>query len=246
MRRQSSKHEQLIQHFKVVEMPDLVDAVIEQIRDLVHSGLLKPGDRLPSEKLLEEKLEIPRWSINKALRRLETYGIVKTIPQSGTYVANLGVEMLQGLLSNVIKIDNRNFDDLADVRAVLEAYAAELVIENASDDEIHELQALHEEIYGKMKSSPGLHTVDPIFHLKLAELSGNSALKSVITLLISEMMQFRESFEANIDKGLYHERLLNAEEEHARMLEAIRRRDVVGVKEKTRLHFQATKDFRKR
>jgi len=77
-----------------VELPDPVDLVIQQIKDLIHAGILKPGDRLPSEKSIEQKLQIPRGPINKALRRLETYGILKTIPQSGTYVASIGVDAL--------------------------------------------------------------------------------------------------------------------------------------------------------
>jgi len=128
-----------------------VDLVINQIRDLIHTGILKPGDRLPSEKSIEQKMQIPRGPINKALRRLETYGILKTIPQSGTYVASIGVDALEGLLTNVLKLEDRELEALDDTRYILEIYAAELAAERAPEQQIEELDQIQQEIARKIE-----------------------------------------------------------------------------------------------
>jgi GntR family transcriptional repressor for pyruvate dehydrogenase complex len=179
---------ELIDHFEKIDLPDRVDAVIQQIKDLIHSGLLKPGDRLPSERKIEEKLGIPRGPINRAFRRLETYGILKTVPQSGTYVARIGVDALEGLLSNVLKLEDRDFQALVDTRRVLEVYAVELVAQHATDAEIRELENVQKSVAAKIEEGSTSFDVDMVFHLKIAELSKNPVLKSILTLLVSEVI----------------------------------------------------------
>ena len=110
----------LINHFKKVEFPDPADLVIQQIRNLIHNGHLKPGSRLPSEKKIEERTGVPRSQIGRALRRLETFGILQTIPQSGTYVNDIGVTALEGLLSNLLKVQEKDLKDMADTRLKLD------------------------------------------------------------------------------------------------------------------------------
>ena len=132
----------LISHFKRIEFPDSADLVIQQIRDLIHDGHLKPGSRLPSEKKLEERTGVPRSQIGRALRRLETFGVLHTVPQSGTYVEDIGVTALEGLLSNLLKVEEKDLKglkDMANTRLKLEEYAVTLLTERATDQEIDEL-----------------------------------------------------------------------------------------------------------
>ena len=69
-----------IDFFQPIDMEDPADKIIQQIRDMIHEGVLKPGDRLPSEKRIEERVGIGRGHVTRALRRLETYGILRTVP----------------------------------------------------------------------------------------------------------------------------------------------------------------------
>ncbi|NJO68789.1 MAG: FadR family transcriptional regulator [Bacteroidetes bacterium] len=81
--------EKLIEKIKPIEFQKPSDIIIRQIRELISSGIIKPGDRLPAERELAERFGIGRGYIREALKKLEFYGIVKTLPQSGTMVANL-------------------------------------------------------------------------------------------------------------------------------------------------------------
>jgi GntR family transcriptional repressor for pyruvate dehydrogenase complex len=234
----------IIHHFEKIELPDPVDLVIQQIRDLIRSGILKPGDRLPSERSIERKLQIPRGPITKALRRLETYGILKTIPQSGTYVASIGVDALEGLLTNVLKLEDREFEALDDTRYVLEIYAAELVAENAADHQIGELEEVQQELDRKIEAGASSFDEDMVFHLKIAETCGNPILKSIITMLVSDVLQFFKEFEQRAGKKKVRTRLLDAADEHWQIVAAMKQRDALKSAEAMRRHFEISRKFR--
>ena len=95
--------------FKEIKIETPVDKIIRQIRALITSGQLKPGAKLPSERKLAEKLGVGRSSVREALQKLEFYGILKTVPQSGTLVAGMGITALEGLITDVLKIENSDF-----------------------------------------------------------------------------------------------------------------------------------------
>jgi GntR family transcriptional repressor for pyruvate dehydrogenase complex len=239
------RSQNILDHFQKLELPDPVDLVIEQIKDLIHSGVLKPGDRLPSEKSIEQKLQIPRGPISKALRRLETYGILKTVPQSGTYVASIGVDALEGLLTNVLKLEDRELEALDDTRYVLEIYAAELVAEHATEQQIDELRRVQEEVARKIEAGTGSFDEDMVFHLKIADICGNPILKSIITMLVSDILQYFKEFERKTGKTKVRARLISAADEHREVADAVRQRDPVRAAEAMRRHFEISREFRK-
>ncbi len=78
---------QLIENFQDIALKKPVDIIIGQIQHLVTSGVLKPGDRLPSERALSEKFAVGRGYVREAIKKLEFYGTLRTLPQRATYVA---------------------------------------------------------------------------------------------------------------------------------------------------------------
>ena len=81
---------EVLNNFKEIQVVSPSDKIIEQIRELISSGQIKPGDKLPPERKLSEKFGVGRSYVRNAIRKLEFYGIVKTLPQSGTVVSGLG------------------------------------------------------------------------------------------------------------------------------------------------------------
>jgi len=75
---------ELLNNFSQIVIETPVDQIIRQIKELITSGQLNPGDRLPPERKLCEKLGVGRTHLRDALKKLEFYGILKTHPQSGT------------------------------------------------------------------------------------------------------------------------------------------------------------------
>ena len=93
----------VLDNFKEIVYIKPSDIIINQIKELIVSGQLKPGEKLPPERKLSEKLSVSRSAVRDAIKKLEFYGIVKTHPQSGTVVAGMGVTALQGINFGYIK-----------------------------------------------------------------------------------------------------------------------------------------------
>jgi GntR family transcriptional repressor for pyruvate dehydrogenase complex len=70
-----------LKNFKEIEIETPADKIIRQIRDLISSGQFKAGDRLPSERQMSEKFGVGRTYVRDAIRKLEFYGILKTLPK---------------------------------------------------------------------------------------------------------------------------------------------------------------------
>ncbi len=211
---------QVIEHFREIDLKSPSDIIIQQIKELISSGVLRPGDRLPAERALAERFRVGRGHIREAIRKLEFYGILKTIPQSGTVVASLGAKALEGLLSNILNLEKEDFQSLTETRALLEIQAARLAAGRASAAEIADLERTHEEFRSQIQSgSLGLQA-DLMFHLKVAECARNSVLCSLIRLLTPDIITLSKSHETR-EEG----RFLVALQEHEAVLEGIRSKD---------------------
>ncbi|RYF87304.1 MAG: FadR family transcriptional regulator [Chitinophagaceae bacterium] len=178
----------VLQSLKEVAIEKPVDVIIRQIKELVISGQLKPGDKLPPERKLSEQLAVGRTHVREALRKLEFYGILKTRPQSGTYVASIGVSALESLIADVLKIDSPSFVSLVETRVLLEEATIRLACERRTEEDIRQLE-ISLNAYLE-KANKGIKAVeeDLMFHLTLAELSKNKVLKSLLLIIIPDII----------------------------------------------------------
>ena len=233
-----------IDFFQPIEMEDPADRIIQQIRDMIHEGVLKPGDRLPSEKRIEEKVGIGRGHVTRALRRLETYGILRTVPQSGSYVAAIGIDALESLATNILKLNDQSLESLMDVKFVLEKYAAESAVKTVTDEKIEELEEVCRSIAEKIDHGQISFDEDMVFHLKIADMVENPVLRSLLTLLSSQAITLFKDLENELGRDKLLERLHDAVGEHEEIVAALRARDSEQLVSVIAKHYERAKYFR--
>ncbi len=108
----------MLSNLNKIELENPVDLIIAQIRDLISFGSIKPGEKLPPERKLAEHLGVPRGQVRKALNKLQFYGILKVMPQSGTIVTGLGITAIEGLITDILKIEQADLKSLVDTRVL--------------------------------------------------------------------------------------------------------------------------------
>ncbi len=182
------KHSTPENFFESIEVKKPAEMIIEQIQKLISTGKLKPGDKLPPERVLSEKFGVGRGYVREALKKLEFYGILKTYPQKGTFVSSLGVKTLEGLITNVLNIEPHDLESIMEVRSLLEVHAARLAATRATDEEIGELKAMHEDFRNCVEEGATGLEADHLFHLKIASVSRNSVLRSLIGLITPDII----------------------------------------------------------
>ncbi|MBN3581558.1 FadR family transcriptional regulator [Algoriphagus aestuarii] len=179
---------ELLSNFKEIKLDHPVDIIIGQIRDLIISGELQAGDKLPPERKLSERLGISRNYVREAIKKLEFYGIVKTHPQSGTIIAGLGITALEGLITDVLKMEGSDFHSLIETRLILEVQTAKLAAKRRTNKDIEALQEALGLYESKVKSGEQAIDEDLLFHIKIAEASKNNVLKSLMLIVTPDIL----------------------------------------------------------
>lgn len=193
----------MLKNFQIIEVETPVDKIIKQIKELITTGQLEQGDRLPSERKLADKLGVGRTIVRDAIAKLVFYGILKTVPQSGTIVSGIGITALEGLITDVLQLERSDFADLIETRVVLETQAAHLAaLRRTTDDIVNIKMAL--DAYEK-KVREGLPAVeeDLLFHLKIAEAGRNTVLKSLMMIIIPDIVNSFTKLEVCKDGRFY-------------------------------------------
>ena len=98
----------------------LQKTIISKIADLINFKNLETGDKLPSERMLSEKFGVTRSNIREAIQKLEFYGILESKPQSGTFVANIGIVAMNGMIEDILRLDEPDFKSLVETSILLE------------------------------------------------------------------------------------------------------------------------------
>jgi len=158
----------------------LTDGAILAIKDMISSGRLGPGDRLPREPELAAQLNVSRNSLREAVRALTHVRVLTTRQGDGTYVTSLEPELLLeavGLVSELVL--DHTLLELFEVRRILEPAATALATRHMTPDVLEELGAS----LGRMLAADSVDALlagDLEFHRIIAEASGNRTLASLI------------------------------------------------------------------
>lgn len=197
----------------------LGEIVYESLRDAIVNQTLKPGERL-MEKELADEMGVSRTPVREAIRKLELEGYVIMIPRKGAYVAGLSI---------------KDINEVFEIRGALEALAAGLAAQRASEEEIEEmelslaLEASHFETSDLLKTIE----VDTKFHDLIFKASKNSRLMGMVKDLREQVQRFRTTTLA------VPGRMKFALDEHRKIIECIAARDIEAAQRAAGDHIES-------
>ena len=228
----------MLENFSEIKVETPVDKILKQIRNLITSGQLAPGDRLPAERKLAERLGVSRSHVRDAIQKLEFYGILKTLPQSGTVVAGIGITALEGLITDVLQLEKSDFTSLVETRVILESNAAKLAAERRTAGDLAEIEKALQAYEQKIKAGEPAVEEDLLFHLKIAEASKNAVLKSLMLIItpdiVNNFIQYKVCDDESEFKALY---------EHQQILEHITNNNCDAAGEAMKEHLKDVTEF---
>ncbi len=161
--------------FQPVHQEKLAQGVVRQIELLILRGLLRPGERLPAERELAERLGVSRPSLREAIADLQARGLLVTRAGAGVFVADmLGSAFSQALIRLFASHDEAVFDYVS-FRRDLEGMAAERAARIGSDTDLKVIDTVFRKMEtAHQKRNPADEAeLDAEFHLAIIEASHN-------------------------------------------------------------------------
>ena len=210
----------IIQSIKSIEFESPTDKIIQQLKQLITTGQLKPGDRLPAERVLAEKLGVGRSYVREAIRKLEFFGLLKTSPQSGTYVSGYSIKMIEGVLTDIINFNKDDFSALIEARYYMEINTARLAAMRRTDEDLELLRAAVDDYDNKVNNKQDAVQEDMFIHLRIAKATRNPVFESMLLMLVPDIIKnIIENKVCGDDRGL------QTMAEHHEILQAIENKD---------------------
>jgi GntR family transcriptional repressor for pyruvate dehydrogenase complex len=157
------------------------EEIVNQIKQLISKGDLKPGDRIPSERDLATMLGVSRPSVREAIMVLEAMGFLDSRQGGGTFVRALTEGSIMDPLAKLVeKKDPELLRALAEVRMGLESWSAYLAAQRAEDEDLAELRRIYA-VMEKQAARGGWDSeVDAEFHYAITAASHNSLQMHVL------------------------------------------------------------------
>ena len=156
----------------------VADQIVEDLREQILSGALPDGSRLPAERELATAYDVSGPTIREAIRVLSAMGLVNTRNGSRATVSAQGDTLLAMSIASVVQVEKVGAGEVLGLLGALNAYAAELATQHASDEEIADLRAAAEETASTesvAQSSAALHN----FFVVLSGVSHNPLLAAL-------------------------------------------------------------------
>lgn len=214
----------------------LTDEAILQIKEMIRSGRLKPGDRLPSERELSASLGLSCSSLREAVKAPEIMRVLDVRRGDGTYVTSLQPHLLLESVAFAVEIhQDTSILDVFAVRRILEPAAAVLATARATDEDMHRLRAVLAEV-DTDTSVDHLVAHDMEFHRSLSASSGDSYLVSLIDSLSSRTLR------ARVWRGLTEDRAVERTlAGHGAIVDAVAAGDATLVRARTLVHLSGVR-----
>ena len=212
--------------FTAVSPNRMSEAIVDQIKTLIRTNRLRPGDRLPSERELCERMGVSRVTVREALRILEAGGLVeiRVGARGGAFVTTPSSERLGAGLADLINLAPVTAVEVTEARLVFELGIIPTIVERATDEDIADLRRLTREHVTALRQGEYTMAKSAEFHVRLAACTHNAAIEMLVHSFHGPLlMSLREAATAAPlmgQRGVY---------EHRDLIEAIAARDVAAA-----------------
>lgn len=219
---------------KKVKYQRVYENVIEQIKEMIIAGNLKPGDMLPTERELAQAFGISRGTLREAFRILERENLIEVKPGGGRYLSR-SLESIEDQNRIMDNIERATIIELLEAREIFETGIVELACERATDEDVTEIIAAFER-WGKLTDEEDHTRPDQEFHLSIAKASHN-------VVLVNMMELHMDLLQRTLSKTLKNAgRREEVYKEHLQIVEAIKLRDAEQAKTALLYHLRKVKE----
>jgi len=216
--------------FSKVKTKKVYMKIVEQIRDLIKEGRLKPGDKLPPEQILAEKFGTSRPSVREALSALEILGITESRGGKGNFIKdNLDTPLYEQKYRE-LEEEESPFEIL-EARKAVETEIVGLAAKKATKEDIVSIRESLDKMKSAMTNIPRIMEFDREFHINIAKAAHNSLLFSMITYLADLQ---KEKLWINLKEKSWSipGRPQKYFKEHAEIFNAIKNKDSKGARKR--------------
>lgn len=165
--------------FKKINTLSIKDMFLAQIEEMILSGELKPGDKLPTEREIADAMSISKTIVHEGIRELAHMGFLDVISRQGVYVADYASTGNLDTLLAIIRFrggmpDKKMISSLLDMRIYLECPAIELLAANHTAEDLQKLTQLEETMLQAMDKDIKIFAeILFLYRRTLVVLSGN-------------------------------------------------------------------------
>jgi GntR family transcriptional repressor for pyruvate dehydrogenase complex len=216
--------------FETIQKTKVYEEVVAQLERLILDGALRPGDKLPPERVLAERFDVSRSAVREAIRALELKGFVEPRPGEGTLVRNPSIDSLLNPLASLLGQKRELVTELLEFRLIVEPPLAARAARNAEPQDIARLEDILNRQKEKLVRQELAIEEDSEFHYTIVRAAKNSVILKVLDMAMDVM---RESRERSLQVDGRRERSLAG---HRRIFNAIKRRDPLAAEAAMRQH----------
>jgi GntR family transcriptional regulator, transcriptional repressor for pyruvate dehydrogenase complex len=167
------------------------ERVGDRLRDLIASGNLAAGEKLPSENELARALQVSRPVVREALRGLSMMGIVESRQGGGCFVTDLSASRLMSPLSFYLQLRDYSMEELFRARSLIDGGLAADAARNGDASQKERLAEMARMGHELAVDPVGFRVMDAQFHDLISAMAGNGFLHSVAQSLYSLAMELR-------------------------------------------------------
>lgn len=208
--------------FRPIHAKKIYEEVVEQIRQLMEKGTLKPGDRLLSERELAEKLQVSRASVREALRAMEIMGFLEIRAGGGTFIKETSGDDIIQPLAMFLSIEKGSFFEIFEIRKIFEISAAYLAAQRAKPENVARIEEILKKMQAAMSEddSEKGEDYDTAFHFAVAEATQNGWLLRLLNTIADSVHKSISVARRQLYLSPGHPKILI--EQHTKIYEAIR------------------------
>lgn len=220
-------------------------AISKRLEELILDGTLQPGDKVPSERQLAERLKVSRPLIRESLKELRGRGVIETRHGKGSFIIGmLDSKENETPLSRLYQHHPRLLYDLLEVREILEAEASQLAAERGNEKDFYKITKAYNAMNEAQQEEGGdlikAAHLDHAFHRAIYEASHNPVLVHTLQNLMQLMLN---SVVASLTKLYHHNRQKQLiDKHHQQIYKAIIERKPETAKRVATEHIRNVRD----